>query len=72
MPAIILTICGKPLNHWSGDMTTETIDATPSWSAILPLLLLTLESGLSEGRRNAREELKRMADLADRYVSASK
>lgn len=48
----------------------ETIDATPTWSAILPLLLeIHANAANPAGRRAAAEELQRMAQLADRYVS---
>lgn len=43
----------------------ETIDATPTWAAILPILCAALENGTDEGRRIARAELQRMAALAD-------
>lgn len=42
------------------------IDLTPTWSAILPLLLEGFENGTPESRGFAIEELKRMALLADR------
>lgn len=51
---------------------TETIDATPSWSGILPALIAALRNGSPTGQAIAEAELKRMADLADRYVSCSK
>ena len=44
------------------------IDVTPTWSQILPALLALLETGTAEGRRTARDELERMAALADRLV----
>ncbi len=43
------------------------IDATPTWAAILPILLAVLEDGDAEGRKMARAELRRMADAADAY-----
>jgi len=43
------------------------IDVTPTWSAILPVLLFGLEAGTPEGRRLARVELARMAQAADAY-----
>lgn len=46
----------------------KTIDVTPSWSEILPVLLVLLESGPFESKAFARKELKRMAALADSYV----
>ena len=43
----------------------KTIDITPTWEAVLPLLLAAFEDGTPEGRRMAREELRRMASIAD-------
>lgn len=43
----------------------RTIDVTPTWSAIVPVLLAALENGTDEGKRMAREEIMRMADLLD-------
>lgn len=46
----------------------EYVDATPTWAEILPVLL----SGAEHGVQAAREELQRMARLADAYVAAKK
>jgi hypothetical protein len=48
------------------------VDITPTWAAVLPVLLLGYEQGNATGRAIARDELGRMADLADRYVAAEK
>ena len=55
-------------------MTTEaaTIDVTPTWQAVLPILFAALEDGTDEGKKIAREELRRMAQAADRYNELSK
>lgn len=45
-------------------MATQ-IDMTPTWSAIAGVLILALENGNEKGRQAAREELKRMAKIAD-------
>lgn len=50
----------------------KTIDATPTWEGILPLYIGGIESGTYEGRKNAMEELYRMARLADMQVAAEK
>jgi len=50
----------------------KLIDITPTWSAILPLLIIAIENGNDEGKRAARTELKRMAELADAYVEEHK
>jgi len=49
-----------------------TVDITPTWVAVVPVLLAAIENGTSEGRRLAIEELKRMASIADAYVAANK
>ena len=41
------------------------VDVTPSWTEILPALLLLLERGTPDSQRHARAELRRMAALAD-------
>ena len=45
------------------------IDVTPTWEAILPVLVTILEDGTEKGKRAATSELQRMAKLADRYVT---
>lgn len=44
-----------------------TIDATPTWRAVLPLLLAVVKDGSDEGRKDAIAELTRMASAADQY-----
>lgn len=51
-----------------GSVMAEYIDCTPSWEGLLPYLLTVLRDGSWEGQKLAREELTRMAKLADRYV----
>jgi len=48
----------------------KTVDITPTWEAILPALLAVIENGNFEGRKVALEELTRMAQLADLYVTS--
>lgn len=51
-----------------------TIDLTPSWEGVLAIHLAVLDNrkaGL-EARATARAELRRMAQLADRYVEVEK
>lgn len=50
----------------------QTIDLTPEWAAILPMLIMILQDGSPEGQQVAKAELARMAELADRYVGLSK
>ena len=44
-----------------------TIDCSPTWEGILPVLLEGLKSDNNEIYRNNMEELQRMAQLADAY-----
>jgi hypothetical protein len=44
---------------------SRTIDITPTWRGILPLLLAGYTEGNESGRAAAIEELYRMADAAD-------
>lgn len=48
------------------------IDMTPTWSGILPLLLMSLESPNAETRKNGIAEITRMAKIADAYVTMTK
>ena len=67
------TDISEPLNRFMAkeagleivDQPPMTVDLTPTWSGILPALLMVLESGTAEGRKMAREELRRMAQAAD-------
>jgi hypothetical protein len=53
--------------------TVKTIDLTPSWEGILPLLLAVYSNGETvEAKQTAYAELSRMARLADKYVDVSK
>lgn len=49
-----------------------TIDMTPTWAAVLPILLAGLEKGTAQGRKMSREELARMAQAADQANAAWK
>lgn len=51
---------------------SQTINVTPTWEAILPLLLAVYTDGNFTGRKESEAELRRMAQLADRYVAEHK
>jgi hypothetical protein len=51
-------------------MATKTIDCTPTWNEILPLLLHMLKQPAT--RKTAEEQLQRMAQAADAYNAACK
>ncbi len=42
-----------------------TVDLTPRWVGMLQYFIMALEIGTEEGKKIAREELKRMAEAAD-------
>lgn len=50
----------------------ETIELDVTWQGVLPIILLLLEKGDAEGRKTAREELTRMAELADLCMKIAK
>ena len=50
----------------------QTIDATPTWEALLPVMLNVIENGSFESKRDVLAELKRMARAADLAVAAQK
>lgn len=45
----------------------RTIDMTPTWEGILPVILYGLENGPAHNRDNLKEELRRMAEAADKW-----
>ncbi len=52
--------------------TVETVDLTPTWREILPLLFHLFESGSDEQREMAESEFEKMAGAADRYIALAK
>ena len=50
----------------------QTIELPVTWQGTLPIILLVLTDGDAEGRKLAREELTRMAQLADLYAAQQK
>jgi len=49
-----------------------TIDLTPTWAGVLPLLLVAFTDGTDESKKMAKEELLRMAKAADAYNASVK
>lgn len=48
----------------------ETIDITPSWRAVVDILVeVAAHAETKKARDEARDELRRMAELADKYVT---
>ena len=43
------------------------LDMTPTWSAVLPILILSIREGNAKGREIAIKELTRMAEAADAF-----
>jgi hypothetical protein len=52
----------------------QTIDMTPTWTGIVGLMILVLqnEDASPQSHKGARDELYRMAGLADLYVAEHK
>jgi len=50
----------------------QTIDMTPTWEGILPVLITLIENGNATGRATAVDELRKMAKLADELVRREK
>lgn len=50
-------------------MSNESVKVVPSWSAIVPMMLLCIENNDLDGgsRRDLHEEFRRMAEAADKY-----
>lgn len=51
---------------------TKMIDLTPTWKEALRVCLLLLEAGDAKGKMQAKVELERMAEIADRFVDFTK
>lgn len=62
----------KWISDESDKVQVGTVDLTPTWSGILPALLAVLEDGNAEGKKIAKDELKKMAKVADMYVENQK
>lgn len=67
------------MQHVPGNIGCEiqkyvgTIDLTPTWRAVLPILCeVAATAERLEARQEAMAELQRMADLADAYVAEHK
>lgn len=51
----------------------KTIDITPTWSAVLPILLHIARNGTDQNAmREIEKEFRRMAELADKWVEYCK
>lgn len=46
----------------------EYVDVTPTWEALVPLLVEIIRNGDYQARWNAEDEFKRMARAADQAV----
>lgn len=50
----------------AGRRYAGSIDMTPTWQGVMPMLLAALEDGTPKGKTEARAEITRLAGLADR------
>lgn len=48
----------------------QTINLTPTWSNVADIIILAIEHGTEEGKKMAKDELKKMAKVADLYVES--
>jgi len=56
----------KALSESAEKKYIGTIDMTPTWVGVLPIYIAALQDGSPTAQASAREELYRMARLADR------
>lgn len=56
------------MNDLLANPRVESIDVTPTWSALLPAILAAYDQRAVGPKRFAMGELERMAALADKYV----
>ena len=52
----------------SNSTTTETIVIEQTWSSLIGAILAILENGNAQGKQIARDELVRMAKVADKAI----
>lgn len=50
----------------------RTIDVTPSWESMIPVLVMLIENSNAKGRATAIDELTRLARFADSVIAESK
>lgn len=50
----------------------KTIDITPTWEAVMPLMIATLESGTEQAKEGIVKELYKLARFADAVNTANK
>jgi hypothetical protein len=56
-----------------GDARVTTVDITPTWRSLMPVLVEVAVRGTSfEGRKAAMDELLRLADVVDRMNAEAK
>lgn len=55
-----------------GRKPTGTIDFTPTWRAIVPIIIAALTDGTDEAKNAAKAELYNMAKAADAYNASVK
>lgn len=51
---------------------TITIDCTPKWENLVPLFISWLQSGEPSQKKHAREEITRLAVIADTFQEHNK
>ncbi len=66
---VSVEVAGKTLRRCE---MTQAVNVTPTWSAVLPMLIMAIENGPSEGSYHAIQELRRMAEIADNWNEEAK
>lgn len=55
-------------NTSNSEMMTKTIDATPSWESLIPVLMYVIRNAEStKTLKDMEQELRNMAQAADRW-----
>lgn len=47
----------------------QELDITPTWESLIPAMIAVLENGPSQGSQIVKEELLRMARIADHAIA---
>lgn len=59
---------GMMKNNTNSEMMTKTIDVTPTWEAMVPILITVIRNAeSSKTLKDMEQELRNMAQAADRW-----
>lgn len=57
--------CGMMKNNINSEMMKKTIDVTPTWAAMVPVLMYLIRNGQASATQAVEQELRNMAMAAD-------